>query len=151
MEQYETDKLFLMSKAMDIFENFIMESVVIFYMLSLEMIKNEIKNSLQNSNTYFWFDKQANAMMGHYITSDISSQELLENKVLVLDTIKKDIVIVLVEVGDRVYILGVKRKVLDGKYDGKYNDDIELMNQDVSVTVMTYKFHVEQTEKLYEY
>eukprot|EP01084_Bolivina_argentea_P008286 15506_1 len=116
MEQYGTDKLFMMSKVMDTFENFIMETTVIFYMLSLEVIKNDIKNYIKDNNAYLGLDNQARSMIGHYTTRDIWSTGLIG-----CGHNKKTYSYCLVKVGDKVYILGVKRKVLDGKYDVKVN------------------------------
>ncbi len=58
MEQYGAGRSFLVSKAMDIFEDFIMESVVICNMVSLKIIKNDIKNYVKDSSVYWTLDKQ---------------------------------------------------------------------------------------------
>ncbi len=52
MEQYGIKTLFLMSKVMNIFGNFIIETVVIFDMLSLEVIQKDIKNYIKDSDVY---------------------------------------------------------------------------------------------------
>ncbi len=58
MEQYGTEKLFMISKVMKIFGNFIMQSVVIFYIVSSEVIKKDIKYSVKDSYPYLELDKQ---------------------------------------------------------------------------------------------
>ncbi len=58
MEQYGTKKLFIMSKAMHPFGNFIMETAVIFDMVSLEVLKTDVKNYVKDSDVYFRLDNQ---------------------------------------------------------------------------------------------
>ncbi len=56
MEQYGTENLIVITKVMYTYEHFIMETSVIFYVISLEMSKNDIKNYVKDSNEYFGLD-----------------------------------------------------------------------------------------------
>eukprot|EP01084_Bolivina_argentea_P308530 533524_1 len=100
-EQYGTERLFLMSKVMDIFANFIMETVVIFHMASLEVTKNHVKNCGKDSNVYLGIEDLTNAMHNEHMDTGY-----IDRGVIVCGYNEKVLVITKIKVGDRQSIYG---------------------------------------------